>query len=285
MKLSRVKRCITLPPNTQGRDFVVGDLHGHRALLEEELDRCGFDPRRDRVLSVGDLVNRGPASLATLALIEEPWFHAVLGNHELMLLNFLGYYDSHIHCRKAFPVGGGAWICDALHRHPRKLKHLADRAAALPLVIHVEGDMTFNVAHSDLQSLGSCQAALFKQETISVHKADVITSSRYHVGEALRSPMAELSFANHVVQVSSTPLGDLPITYVGHSPLQHVTVHDSHVYVDQRVCARSKRSGSKPPTLLEHRRFAFWLRGVATARAQPVRGHQSNVGAACTVSG
>lgn len=69
---------------------MVGDLHGHRHLLEDELDRIGFNPTRDRVLSGGDLIDRGPDSLGTLELLEEPWFHAVLGNHELMLLNYLG---------------------------------------------------------------------------------------------------------------------------------------------------------------------------------------------------
>ena len=53
---------------------MVGDLHGHRSLLEAQLERLNFGPAHDRVMSVGDLVNRGPESLATLSLIEEPWF-------------------------------------------------------------------------------------------------------------------------------------------------------------------------------------------------------------------
>jgi serine/threonine protein phosphatase 1 len=268
MKLSRVTRCRTLPPNTLGRDLIVGDLHGHRILLEEELARLGFDASRDRVLSVGDLVNRGPNSLATLSLIEEPWFHAVLGNHELMLLNFLGYYGSRIHGQKSFP-SGGAWIRDALHRHRRRLARLAERVAALPLALHVQGPVPFNVAHSDLRPIGSCQEGLFRDATICVHKADMLTSSRQHVHEAQRRALWRLSFAQHSVRVSDRPLGHLPITYVGHSPLQHVTVHDSYVYVDQRVCAESKRTQRKPPTMLDHANFAFWLRGVATARVGP----------------
>ena len=75
-----------MPANGGGRDFVVGDLHGHRRLFEFELEHLGFDPACDRVFSVGDLVDRGPHALETLRLIEEPWFHAVLGNHELALL-------------------------------------------------------------------------------------------------------------------------------------------------------------------------------------------------------
>lgn len=184
-KISRVKRCLRLPRNAKGRDFVVGDLHGHRSVLERELDRLGFDPCCDRVLSVGDLIDRGPESLATLSLINEPWFHAVLGNHELMLLSFLDYYGSRIHSRKSLPSGGARWIIEAISRNRRTVLRLADAIASLPLVIHVESDVSFNVTHGDLHLIGSRQDNLFSEETICVHKADIITSSRVNAGSAL----------------------------------------------------------------------------------------------------
>lgn len=40
------------------------------------------------MLSVGDLVDRGPDSIGCLKLLEAPWFHAVMGNHEQLLLNY-----------------------------------------------------------------------------------------------------------------------------------------------------------------------------------------------------
>ena len=271
-KITRVTRCLRLPRNPTGRDLVVGDLHGHRALLEQELDRLGFDPTRDRVISVGDLIDRGPESLATLSLIEEPWFFSVLGNHELMLLNFLGYYGSRLHSKKAFPTGGGEWIAEAISRNRKALGRLADRIASLPLAIHVDGDDPFNVTHSDLHPIGPKPDRLFREETICVHKADIVTSSRDTITAALKSTLLPLRFAQHSVQISPTPLGDLPITYVGHSRLQHVTVHNSYVFIDQGACARSsKRASATMPTVLDHRRFAYWLGGVATAcgRAAP----------------
>jgi len=74
--------------NKLGRDFVVGDIHGHIDLFHEELSREGFDPIKDRVFSVGDLIDRGPDSLACLDLLNEPWFHAVRGNHEQMMIEW-----------------------------------------------------------------------------------------------------------------------------------------------------------------------------------------------------
>ena len=279
-KISKVKRCQRLPRNATGRDLVVGDLHGHRSLFERELDRLGFDPTRDRVLSVGDLIDRGPESLATLSLIEEPWFHAVLGNHELMLLNFLACYPSRIHSRKAFASGGGEWIHDAMSRHRKALSRLTDRIAALPLAIHVEGEVPFNVTHGDLHPLGSRQAQLFDEETICVHQADLISTSRENINAALKSGLLGLRFEQRSVQISPTLMGELPITYVGHSPVPQVTVHNSYVYIDQGVCARpSKRAPETPPTLLDHRQFASWLGGVAASRrsltAAPVRRAQA----------
>ena len=52
-----------------------------RALLHD----IRFDPTRDRLFSVGDLVDRGPASEATLDLLDRPWCHVVRGNHEEVL--------------------------------------------------------------------------------------------------------------------------------------------------------------------------------------------------------
>ena len=47
------------PRNADGRDFVVGDLHGMYAVLERALESVGFAPDRDRLFSVGDLIDPG----------------------------------------------------------------------------------------------------------------------------------------------------------------------------------------------------------------------------------
>jgi serine/threonine protein phosphatase 1 len=250
-----------------GRDLVVGDLHGHRDLFERALDQVGFDPQRDRVLSVGDLINRGPHSLATLALLEQPWFHAVLGNHELMLLNYLGYYDSRRHSRKSFSCGAGGWIVAALARHPKTVARLADRVAALPLAIHVQGDCAFNVTHGDLHPIGSRQQALFASSAVGVHEAEAASSSRVHFEAAVGARTLGLQFAQHPVRISDTPLGALPITYVGHSPVAQIVVHESYVYIEQGVgTTSSRRAAATLPTVLDHHRFVHWLKGVSCAR-------------------
>ena len=269
-RLSRVTRFLRLPPNKEGRDLVVGDLHGHRELLERQLQAFGFDPSRDRVLSVGDLIDRGPDSFGTLRLIEEPWFHAVLGNHELMLLNFLGFYSSKVHASRSYAAGSGQWINQAYAKHRKTLLRLADQIAALPLSLHVAGSAPFCVMHGDLHPIGSAGHTASRDETICVHKAETATMSRRNLGDALKSVLLSLRFAQHGVHLTESPLVDMPLTYVGHSPVRNITVHNSHVYIDQGVCLRQSKQSceGRPPTVLDHAAFASWLDGATTALAR-----------------
>ena len=265
-RISSIKRCLRLAGNAVGRDLVVGDLHGHRNLLEQQLELHRFDPGRDRVFSVGDLVNRGPDSLGTLALVEEPWFHAVLGNHDLMLLNYLGYYSSRIHSRASYPSGAGDWIKHAQARHPKQLRRLAERLARLPLAIHVEARIPFNVMHGDLAPIGSRQDRLFDQDDVCVHDADRSASSRQNFHEALGRTLFNLPFKNRVIRISDCAFRSLNLTYVGHSPVREVLIHNSYIYIDQGVCQRPPRwPESKAPTVVDHGQFSTWLHGVASA--------------------
>ncbi|MGP1691609.1 MAG: symmetrical bis(5'-nucleosyl)-tetraphosphatase [Giesbergeria sp.] len=68
--------------------YCIGDLQGCDEALERLLEQIDFSASRDTALLLGDLVNRGPASLAVLRRCKaaDGALLSLLGNHDLHLL-------------------------------------------------------------------------------------------------------------------------------------------------------------------------------------------------------
>jgi bis(5'-nucleosyl)-tetraphosphatase (symmetrical) len=69
--------------------WFVGDIHGCRGAFERLLERIRFDPARDELWSVGDLVNTGTDSAEVLRLWIETGAQGVMGNHDAHALRVL----------------------------------------------------------------------------------------------------------------------------------------------------------------------------------------------------
>lgn len=69
-----------------GRIIAIGDIHGCHQEFAELLERLELQ-QDDRLILLGDLVNRGPDSCKVIDLARAHHALALLGNHELRLLN------------------------------------------------------------------------------------------------------------------------------------------------------------------------------------------------------
>lgn len=74
-----------LSSNVEGRDFIVGDLHGCYDELLNLLSVVSFNVEKDRLISTGDLIDRGPKPVECLELLNQKWFYSVKGNHESLI--------------------------------------------------------------------------------------------------------------------------------------------------------------------------------------------------------
>ncbi|WFE71178.1 symmetrical bis(5'-nucleosyl)-tetraphosphatase [Halomonas sp. M1] len=66
--------------------YVIGDLHGCHAEFVSLLEQLNFNPVKDALWLVGDVINRGPGSLACLREAKALGSRCVLGNHDFHLL-------------------------------------------------------------------------------------------------------------------------------------------------------------------------------------------------------
>ena len=102
---------------SEGLAFFVGDIHGYYDRLMDALDEAGFDPKKGhKLFSVGDLIDRGEDSMKVLDLLDEPWFYAVRGNHDALMVRTV-LYD----CPKSEEIwagNGGAWAAKYLLKKP-----------------------------------------------------------------------------------------------------------------------------------------------------------------------
>lgn len=76
------------------RAFVIGDVHGCYDELMRLLDKAGASLSRQRIVFVGDLINKGPESYKVLQFVRDQGLDCTIGNHELKFLKSTGTPES-----------------------------------------------------------------------------------------------------------------------------------------------------------------------------------------------
>lgn len=188
------------------RVFVVGDIHGCYSALLDALASRRFDRQNDLLISVGDLIDRGPDSPACLTLLEEPWFTAVCGNHEQMAREALSEDNGWLWSRN-----GGSWYSALDDADKRLAAGRIAQTANLPLIIDVAlGGRRYVIAHAD-------------------YPAD-----DYAFGKAV--DVDELVWGRHRITRAMAGEGDriagAHLFIFGHTPLRQPLVFFNQLYID-----------------------------------------------------
>lgn len=138
-----IPKVLQLPRNLNGRDFVVGDIHFKTTDLHRGLHAVGFDRTKDRLVAVGDVIDRGPGVMDGLKLLGEPWFFSVQGNHERMLIDA---YQANPEARYS-AHGAGWWMTIA----DESKGMIVDKLRDLPICIEIESVRgVVGVVHADV---------------------------------------------------------------------------------------------------------------------------------------
>ena len=194
-----------LPYNAHGRDFVVGDIHGMFRELAAVLRRVDFNTTCDRLIAVGDLVDRGRESVRALDYLEQPWFASIMGNHERMLLD--AQQDALEREDWQLRNGGGWWRQITPDQQCRFLEILPQ----LPIAIEiVTAGGRVGVVHADIPKTLTWQAfgrALAYDDQVVMHAL----WSRDRLFKAQRAGVGD-----SVEGIDTAIFGHTPLTDVCH---------------------------------------------------------------------
>jgi serine/threonine protein phosphatase 1 len=227
------------PRNDLGRDFVVGDVHGCFGRLHAELEARQFDPRRDRLFAVGDLVDRGPESEHVLEAVARFGIRSVRGNHEDAIVRWHGGEEQALSL-----LGNGAnWLLDRA-ADDEWVDRIAAYMASLPYAIEIEtAHGLIGIVHAD--SPMSDWSALVRE--IEREPADGVTRkkvlwqrSRWKTPSGHPSPSRNtlrglLNRAKASVRSQMHATGyveNVTAVFVGHTPVSVVTAKENVINID-----------------------------------------------------
>lgn len=148
--------------NMAGRDFIVGDIHGAFDLVIQGMRAARFNREIDRLFVAGDLIDRGPGSHRVLGFLQQPYVHAIRGNHDhdfctlnVDAMRLLGGID----------WNGLGWTKDQTDEH---LLAIRDKLGGLPIAMEIETPRGLvGLVHADVP-----QGMTWQEFTLAVEAGD-----------------------------------------------------------------------------------------------------------------
>lgn len=206
-------RVLRLKPNVNGRDFAATDIHGNFSALKKALKAARFDPKNDRLLCSGDLVDRGPDSFEIIDFLSQPCNYSVPGNHEQMCLD-RQYGQGHIDHHETY---GGEWYTKLTRSQQMEVNSVIE---GMPIVIEVE--------HKTKGKLGFVHAEIMGYDwnkfTAMIEKADD--------DEIMGIKQEILWNRDRIKAADKKIISGLDMLIVGHSSIKTPTRLGNTYYID-----------------------------------------------------
>lgn len=144
--------------NLIGTDYFVGDIHGCFEQLERGMELVEFNPAKDRLFIVGDLVDRGPQSYRVAEFLSRKYVYAIQGNHDCSTYWYARNVNMHFHEHdkdtRISHDNGGQWVLSASRQ---ALEDFMEAVKYLPMAIEYqdkEGKPLLGLIHGEI-SMGS----------------------------------------------------------------------------------------------------------------------------------
>lgn len=237
-----------LNENVLGRDVLIGDVHGEFTQFKNVVADLFATPsdNHNRLIIVGDLIDRGSGSLDVLQYIyntnEEckksglpKKIYFIKGNHEEMALkviklkikkeedpkNFTA--DDDINFTKAqghHERNGGEWLTKGKFTIDQ-LKIIEEILEPAPYILHVNGKNPFNVVHADMPFRDDILLDKIKHDDFSLDN-----NEKEYAVWARASHKADIPIKDHGRNTESIP------TYCGHTIFGGARKDTNHINLD-----------------------------------------------------
>jgi serine/threonine protein phosphatase 1 len=223
-------RHLRIDMSDRRRVLAASDPHGEFEKLQRALDAIGFDGSVDALILIGDLVDRGPDSLAFEEWISRDGMYRTLGNHDVLPSMYLDDRIDH----GMLADFGGDWFLDLDRDERRRIARLLEDAP-IAMTCRTPGGHDMGFIHADCtrdwqdtldlldhEMPSKAQWAFFftleSRETIR----DVLRLATDAGGRPTPTTRADVTGIDHV--------------FHGHTPVLRPFSHGNRTWIDTDAC-------------------------------------------------
>lgn len=210
------------------RVFFVGDIHGEFDLYKKGVKDLGITDD-DVVISLGDLIDRGPKNFASVVeFTRKDNRYAILGNHEDMMVNgMINNSREHFEC---WFMNGGAQTWEEVGGETGS-QALSEMVKDLPVILEVEHQgKTFGCVHAEVP--------FFRRQEKNWEEVVIRAIADKRLTHELiwgRSVIDNIRYQEHMEENPEDfipPVEGIDFVLHGHSPVSKPKIVHNRVYMD-----------------------------------------------------